>query len=313
MAKQRLSIAAIAISLTTALAFTMVAIHHFYTQNRLLRRHRQSGVVLPAENKALLDELARKLVSNEKHIVNSNGHTADPALVRPELPVVPPYLSLRERMGVDSGTIFRDSSDGVPGVMKWRTLSPEKPRAHYIEDFWAPGEAEVVIKMAEGNIQRSTVVGANAGLTSNVRTSRGTFLSSYEQSSHPIIKAARARVSLLSGLPIENVEATQILKYDAGQRYVAHPDYFQTQYKEHLARGGQRVASFLSWLCNTTSGGETEFPRSMNPNTNSPYIVSPKKNDGVLFYNCGRVCIIIYLFFYLPSANKGGVIKINEK
>lgn len=56
----------------------------------------------------------------------------------------------------------------------------------------------------------------------------------------------------------ENGEDLQVLRYEHGQKYDAHFDYFHD--KVNIARGGHRIATVLLYLSNVTKGGETVFP-----------------------------------------------------
>lgn len=59
-------------------------------------------------------------------------------------------------------------------------------------------------------------------------------------------------------LVTENGEDLQVLRYEHGQKYDAHFDYFHD--KVNIARGGHRIATVLMYLSNVTKGGETVFP-----------------------------------------------------
>lgn len=56
----------------------------------------------------------------------------------------------------------------------------------------------------------------------------------------------------------ENGEDIQVLRYEYGQKYDAHFDYFSD--KVNIARGGHRMATVLMYLSNVEKGGETVFP-----------------------------------------------------
>lgn len=56
----------------------------------------------------------------------------------------------------------------------------------------------------------------------------------------------------------ENGEAIQILRYENGQKYDEHFDYFND--KNNQALGGHRVATVLMYLSDVKKGGETVFP-----------------------------------------------------
>eukprot|EP01065_Artemidia_motanka_P024023 TRINITY_DN28680_c0_g1_i2.p1 TRINITY_DN28680_c0_g1~~TRINITY_DN28680_c0_g1_i2.p1 ORF type:complete len:291 (+),score=87.36 TRINITY_DN28680_c0_g1_i2:556-1428(+) len=191
-----------------------------------------------------------------------------------------PYLALFETTGATSGVLPRDTAGGgVEGTMKWRMLSKAKPRALYVENFADDRELEAVLSHARSSLQRSAVVAVKpSDQVSSVRTSHGMFLTP-SQMLEPDIDVMRRRVARIAQLPLENIEATQVLRYTDGQQYYGHPDYFDASFQNHLARGGQRVASAVSWLNDVSAGGHTDFPR--RPELS----VAPKKGDLLLFYD----------------------------
>lgn len=58
----------------------------------------------------------------------------------------------------------------------------------------------------------------------------------------------------------ENAESLQVLRYETGQKYDAHFDYFHD--RNNLKLGGQRVATVLMYLTDVSKGGETVFPNA---------------------------------------------------
>lgn len=56
----------------------------------------------------------------------------------------------------------------------------------------------------------------------------------------------------------ENGEDIQVLRYEPGQKYDPHYDYFAD--KVNIARGGHRTATVLMYLTDVAKGGETVFP-----------------------------------------------------
>lgn len=57
---------------------------------------------------------------------------------------------------------------------------------------------------------------------------------------------------------IENGEDIQVLRYEPGQKYDPHYDYFAD--KVNIARGGHRIVTVLMYLSDVEKGGETVFP-----------------------------------------------------
>lgn len=56
-------------------------------------------------------------------------------------------------------------------------------------------------------------------------------------------------------LPVEHGEGMQVLRYQGGEKYDAHYDYFSDS--ENVKNGGNRVATVLMYLADTDEGGET--------------------------------------------------------
>lgn len=67
-------------------------------------------------------------------------------------------------------------------------------------------------------------------------------------------------LSCISFFISENGEDIQVLRYEPGQKYEPHYDYFAD--KVNIARGGHRVATVLMYLTDVAKGGETVFPRA---------------------------------------------------
>lgn len=75
----------------------------------------------------------------------------------------------------------------------------------------------------------------------------------------PIIKQSDSNQSCNICVWIsENGEDIQVLRYEHGQKYDPHYDYFTD--KVNIAQGGHRFVTVLMYLTNVTKGGETVFP-----------------------------------------------------
>ncbi|MCO5566601.1 hypothetical protein L7F22_020278 [Adiantum nelumboides] len=126
------------------------------------------------------------------------------------------------------------------------------------------------------------------GIESKVRTSTSMFLTAAERK-YPMIEAIEKRISIYSMVPVENGELLQILRYEQGQFYRPHHDYFADEFS--IQRGGQRVATFLMYLTEGMLGGETYFPW-VGDNTCScggeekrGTCIEPRQGDALLFWS----------------------------
>ncbi|KAJ0249661.1 Prolyl 4-hydroxylase 2 [Hirschfeldia incana] len=171
-----------------------------------------------------------------------------------------------------------------------------KPRAFVYEGFLTDLECDHLISLAKENLQRSAVADNENGESqvSDVRTSSGTFIS---KAKDPIVSGIEDKLSTWTFLPKENGEDLQVLRYEHGQKYDAHFDYFHD--KVNIARGGHRIATVLMYLSNVTKGGETVFPNAVESSRRKLSVnkddlsdcakkgiaVKPRKGDALLFFN----------------------------
>eukprot|EP01012_Entosiphon_sulcatum_P042264 TRINITY_DN5623_c1_g1_i2.p1 TRINITY_DN5623_c1_g1~~TRINITY_DN5623_c1_g1_i2.p1 ORF type:complete len:142 (-),score=12.77 TRINITY_DN5623_c1_g1_i2:5-430(-) len=104
------------------------------------------------------------------------------------------------------------------------------------------------------------------------------FLITDVQRKAPAVVNLRRQVAKIVGVPVENIEATQVLRYDPGQFYHAHTDWFDSSLTMHLKRGGQRIATALTWLSHVSDGGETTFPRLK-------LSIKPEMGNAIIWWN----------------------------
>lgn len=173
------------------------------------------------------------------------------------------------------------------------TQLSSRPRAFLYSGFLSDTECDHLVSLAKGSMEKSMVADNDSGksVASQARTSSGTFLAKREDE---IVSAIEKRVAAWTFLPEENAESLQVLRYETGQKYDAHFDYFHD--RNNLKRGGQRVATVLMYLTDVKKGGETVFPNAEGSHlqykdetwsecSRSGLAVKPKKGDALLFFN----------------------------
>ncbi|XP_010546909.1 PREDICTED: probable prolyl 4-hydroxylase 4 [Tarenaya hassleriana] len=197
---------------------------------------------------------------------------------------------------LQSSTSLISSPSAIINPSKVKQVS-WKPRAFVYEGFLTDLECDHLISLAKSELKRSAVADNNSGESklSEVRTSSGTFIS---KAKDPIVSGIEDKISTWTFLPKENGEDIQVLRYEHGQKYDAHFDYFHD--KVNIARGGHRIATVLMYLSNVTKGGETVFPEAEEPLrrklsdhnkedlsdcAKKGIAVKPKKGDALLFFN----------------------------
>lgn len=134
-----------------------------------------------------------------------------------------------------------------------------RPRAFILHKFLSDEECDHLIEISNTSLVKSTVVDSKTGgsIDSDVRTSSGTFLATHYDD---IVTRIEKRLALVTMIPEENGESLQILRYEDGQKYEPHTDYFHDSVNSDASHGGQRVATVLMYLTTPEEGGETVFP-----------------------------------------------------
>jgi len=106
-------------------------------------------------------------------------------------------------------------------------------------------------------VTRSQVVSSKGGSEVNAaRTSYGSFMGKYSHDS--VIKKLEKKIADWTHIPVENGEVFYLLRYEKGQQYKPHNDYFHEG--KNLGNAGNRIATVLTYLSTPEEGGETIFP-----------------------------------------------------
>ena len=74
--------------------------------------------------------------------------------------------------------------------------------------------------------------------------------------------AVQHRMAAACGVPVRNAEGPTILHYAAGEQITDHYDFVNVRtenYADYIERHGERIITFLLYLNDDYSGGETDF------------------------------------------------------
>jgi len=148
---------------------------------------------------------------------------------------------------------------------RWIEQISWKPRVFLFHNFITKEEADHIIEMSIPKITRSEVVGAGGKpVVDQARTSSGYFIMG-EDARDPTVREIEKRIAEWTHLPVENGEAFYVLRYQIGQRYVPHTDFFDFandgERENQIGPAGNRMATVLTCLRSPEEGGETEFPQ----------------------------------------------------
>lgn len=163
------------------------------------------------------------------------------------------------------GATFRRAVAAFPELGP-RVLSSD-PWVVVFDTFVSAAEAAAV---AEGGgdarfeFARSSDAGAKGAngqfksVVSTSRTSSTSWCVRPECAEHPLVRRVGDRIANVTGVPYENAEYLQVLRYEPGQYYVEHHDYIPGHKQMPC---GPRLYTLLVYLADVEQGGGTDFPR----------------------------------------------------
>lgn len=155
----------------------------------------------------------------------------------------------------------------------------DEPLIHVFDDLLAADECAHLIEVARPRMRRSQVSGEQGGRWSAGRTNALTWV---KHETDALVTAIARRIADVVGLPLAHAEALQVIHYGAGQEYRPHFDAYDLSTEKgrrYCERGGQRLVTTLTYLCDVDAGGETGFPRL-------GLDIAPRQGRLLLFHNC---------------------------
>ena len=137
-----------------------------------------------------------------------------------------------------------------------------QPQVILLGNVLSDEECEAIIAHCGTRYTRSTVTGEDDGasVVHEGRTSEMAFIGRGEAA---VAERIEQRLAALAHWPAECSEPFQLQKYASTQEYRPHYDWLDpdsTGHRSHLARGGQRLATFILYLTDVEQGGGTVFP-----------------------------------------------------
>jgi prolyl 4-hydroxylase len=154
------------------------------------------------------------------------------------------------------------------------------PRIVVLGNVLSEEECDALAAYSDQRMERSPVVAEADGSMQHHahRTSSGAML---QRGETELIARVEARLAALANWPVENGEGMQVLRYEPGNEYRTHFDWFDADApgpRKHMERGGQRLGTFVLYLSDVEQGGGTAFPAI-------GLEVQPQKGGAVYFVN----------------------------
>ena len=144
--------------------------------------------------------------------------------------------------------------------IEMETLS-ESPRVFLIDNFLSDAEVEYLVAHAEGRLERSHV-GIGKETFHNQRTSK----TAWDTGSATSLTIQKRGYDLVrQPWNKKTTDAIQVIKYDKGQMYLLHTDYFKVGYQNldpSKPDGTNRIVTIFMYLSDVDAGGATVFPHA---------------------------------------------------
>jgi prolyl 4-hydroxylase len=140
----------------------------------------------------------------------------------------------------------------------------ETPRIDAIERFAPPAACDWLIAQAQGRLSRATIYDKETGGTTEDARRTNAQCDLDVETLGVLTFVLRGRIAAITRRQDLAMEIPKILHYAPGETFAEHFDYLDPEepaYSTQLTVRGQRTDTFLIYLNDDFSGGETHFPR----------------------------------------------------
>ncbi len=145
-----------------------------------------------------------------------------------------------------------------------RQMLSDAPRIVSFDKFATEAECRWIIARARDRLQPAKVFSTATGDQTYNKVRDNSAIEFQLPQMDLVLELMRARISSATRLPVEIFEPTQILHYSVGEQFRPHHDFLDPEiprFAEYIRHFGQRIGTFLIYLNEGYSGGETVFPR----------------------------------------------------
>jgi len=171
-------------------------------------------------------------------------------------------------------------------LQPWLQRSPvgwvcRDPRIMEAKGFLPAEVCAWLIERARGRLSRALLYGNEQGGARQGDDRSNSAAGFLLRDLDVVTLLVRAKIAATVGVPVSALEPIQVLHYAPGQEFQPHYDFLEPDlaaHAEEIARSGQRMATFLTYLNAGFDGGETAFPAAQ-------LRYKGQAGDGVLFAN----------------------------
>ena len=171
-------------------------------------------------------------------------------------------------VGIPSDTDNPEALRARVDVDAWLTppeprLLREAPRIHVLENFVSPAVCQWLIDQVSGRLARATIYDKATGGSTEDRRRTNSQCDLDIETGGLLTFVIRARIAAVTGRPDAAMEVPKVLHYRPGETFAEHFDYLnpdEPAFAHEIATRGQRTETFLIYLNDDYTGGETYFP-----------------------------------------------------
>lgn len=168
----------------------------------------------------------------------------------------------------------------VPGAAPVLRTFIERPQVAVIDHLLSDQECDHLVQLGKDSVKPVGVVDATTG--ASVAHPHRSGIHAHLTMVDEVLSRIENRLSVLLDWPVERFENLQVIRYEPGEEYRPHFDWFNPQAAgsaSHLARGGQRVGTLVMYLVVPSAGGATYFPNI------GGFRAMPNRGSAVWFRN----------------------------
>jgi len=161
-------------------------------------------------------------------------------------------------------------------VANLQRIDSDLLQLYLFDAFMSEAECDAIVEIANRHLRPSTVTVESGD--KYYRTSRTCDLSLLNNA---VVSALDLKIAATLGIRPEYSEGIQAQRYDVGEQFKRHTDYFEpgtTEYTRFAAERGNRTWTFMVYLNEGMQGGGTRF-------FSIDRIFQPKKGQAVIWNN----------------------------
>ncbi|MDF2178054.1 2OG-Fe(II) oxygenase [Aliiglaciecola sp. CAU 1673] len=213
----------------------------------------------------------------------------DHQLIKQEMgyePSIPTVLIANPLHGKQQSSKSSKEYDKSPYLQRQgaQSFCSDLVEMYKVDDFIGGEACKRLIALIKDKLQPSQLSSKEADST--FRTSSTCYLGTLDD---PLIAEVDQQICDYLGIAPAYGEVIQGQYYETGQEFKAHTDYFEdNELPFHGATMGQRTYTFMLYLNDVQSGGETKFPRigeSFTPKAGTALIWNSLLANGQGNYN----------------------------